>query len=901
MGLKTRDITNLERCERKYQLENLITTRKNKYFYKIVGIRKIVKEALLLQGEAFTNFIKRESIKEKLDEFIPDDTFLPLAKMETIEEKTTELIRYLNFLHANSYEVLRTNIAQDIVISGEIITVSADFILNSPNGIEVVKIKRRAPEMSYRARVFENKPENNLELFLMSLLGSQIYPNENIVSSFHHMKNKDDGKIDGLDYESKKGKNIISYSFKEEEVENNVERIVQLIKVSKGDIFEKDYQKNKCNSCPYVNTCDYTKPSKVELEELEELAKAPIDFKLTDAQRRAVLFRNGVARINAGAGSGKTTVVALRVVELILDGCDPSEIFLTTFTNKGALEMKEKIAFWLNKEGIEIDVSKLNITTFNAWGDRMIAEHYKKLGFTEPPTLIDKVEKYDILFKIIKSQPRLESFNYKNPILNFRYAKGIVPELDNLFGYIKAYDANSKEALATKCESNEIDIILEMYKIYNSILRERNLIEYQDQINLISELIKQGGSLLNRENYKHVIIDEYQDSDFMQVELISFLSKQPNFQSLMVVGDDAQAIFGFRNTSQKNIIEFHKIFEDVEDINIIDNFRSTPEIIELANAINDLNKEKIDKTLISGNPSGNLPTMIYFDDNNVEHKFIAKKSEELLKDSWNPEDIAVIARTKYELFNIANQLQELELPYIIDVPEPLLNNSNIHIAKSLISSLDNIETNQGIFEYLYALSNGFEGLSKEEMETLLYEETKALKDIFEEVGEENHELLDEIKEDLFYNILSLIDDSVLNEFLEDLKVKNLRFHDLKRYIYKFIEYEDGKTVEVNDKRYRGIVLTTAHSSKGKEYPVVFNTISKYTPDRSIEAIEEERRLLFVSVTRAKSELFITSVIPKRNNFRRKNYHGFPMEIMDTGKCIVGKGVDTEEIKDKNIA
>ena len=359
------------------------------------------------------------------------------------------------------------------------------------------------------------------------------------------------------------------------------------------------------------------------------------------------------------------------------------------------------------------------------------------------------------------------------------------------------------------------------------------------------------------------------------------------------------SIFGFRNTSQENILNFHLMFNGVKDIEIIENFRSTPEIVALANALNDLNKNKIDKELISGAKHGDIPMLVSFNDFDMEYEYIAKKIKELMKE-YNPEDFAVIARTKYELFEIEKYLKQENIPYIMDIPEPLLNNTNIHIAKSLITFIDNPEITQGIFEYLFIITEGFKDMEEKEIQEMIKEEIETIKEIIDntdyiENEEEINELQNEVKLDLFFNMLDLIDDEDLNKFLEELKENNYNFKALKDYLYKFIEYEDNKTIEKNEEKYKAVTLTTAHTSKGKEFPIVFNTISKYSAERGNDkSIEEERRLLFVSITRAKEKLFITHQIEKENSFN-KSYKDYPKELASTGECITGKGVRKENI------
>ena len=860
---KASDLIQKENCNRRYYFDSLgITTIKDKNYYLSIAIKKAVKE-----GDSSINFI---------DSLLDDKYFTPLSKKHEVELLSNQLDRYFRYLKANKAKKISNEVTQDINIKGKLVTVSCDLILEYPESeyVEIVKLKRSEPKLSYAARKSMNKPENSLELFLLYLLGKYLYPNKKVAASFHHMASKNDKNGFLLEYESKRGYNLISRDENTKEGYMTIDNVERLIEDNSKDT---TLDTNNCQICSYKNICNYKKPQELELQKLTHINKAKNIFTLTKTQHSAINFEDGIVRINAGAGSGKTTIIALRVVELIDRGYEPEDILLITFTNKGAQEMKEKISYWLKEEGIEIDENRFNITTFNSWGDKVIKDNYKLLGFTEIPRLIEKVEKYDILFDILSKHKELEGCDYKNPLLNFRYSKGVVVQLENIFNYMKVCFVTLPEQLKDAVSEENIDEVLAMYKEYNNILKKKNLIEYQDQINLIMGFIDEEHEALDAYNYKHLIIDEFQDSDKMQMDLIVYLTNKSKFKSLMIVGDDSQSIYAFRNTSQENILSFHKYFKDVKDINMVENFRSTPEIIALANSLDKLNKKRIDKKLISGLPSGKIPLLKTFINSSDEYEFISSKIKELLKNR-NPEDIAVIARTKMELFDLEEYLKELNIPYVIDVPEPLLNDSNIHIAKSLLQFLQNTDITQGLLEYLYIVNNKFKGLTKEEITTLINDTADEIKD----------EILlaeEDIRVKKFFKMLEIIDDDVFQKFLEDIKMREFTFPELYDYLTKFITYEDNKTLDKDNNRYRAITLTTAHTSKGKEFDVVFVTLSKFKADSNEDKdIDEERRVVYVSITRAKEELFITST--KISIQQHKLDNRFVDEIRETNKVSI---------------
>lgn len=867
--LKINDLKNLERCENSYFLSRNIVSVKDIYYYMSIGIKNAVIEAIKKKKHT------EKSIKKTLSDSMPDNAFLPLVKETNVDFLAKLIVRYLSYLEKN-YKVIDMNLTEDINVDGEIITVSADLVLRDIEGmLHVVKLKRSSPKLSYTGRKYESIPSNNIELYALKKLGDKKYGEAGISGAFHHMEGKNDKK-GNYRFEEKKGYNIISCDFSKKN--NALTKIKQLTKTATGKAFSKTKDKSNCRNCPYENICNYNKPTEIKVEEVKETTKEPSRFVLTPSQRKAVLLEKGISRINAGAGSGKTTVVALRVNELILNGCDPKDILMTTFTNKGAQEMRDKVRFWLKKEGQEISEKDLNITTFNSWGDKIIKENYKELGFNKEPQLIDKVKKYDILFEILENNPKIESFDYKNPVMNYRYAQGAVSKLSKIFDFIKANNVKSIKRLEKFVkEEREAKQVLKMYKEYSKILKEKSFIEYQDQINIIMQMMEDDNPIMHKYDYKHIITDEFQDTDAIQIDLIMYLANQPSFKSLMVVGDDSQSIFGFRNTTQENILNFHKLFNKVKDIQIVENFRSTPEIVDVANYLNSLNEKKLEKKLISGKKNGKKPKLVNFKNLEEEHKAIAEKIKKLIDEGHNEEDIAVIARTKYELFDIQKELEKLDIAQVLDIPEPLLNNTRIHMAKNLAEFIEDRKTNQGLYEYLMILTGNFEGMNEEKIEKLFKENIDSIKKVFEI---KDDELKEDAKKEIFFEMLEVIQDKEFEKFREELKEKNLSFKDTKSYLRKFVEYEDPKTVDKNDKKYRAVTLTTAHTSKGKEFDVVFNSISKYKPDNRKEAIEEERRLLFVSITRAKDLLYITYTNSKRSKFSKK-YDNFFMELYNT--------------------
>lgn len=917
--------------------------------------RKGFVESLGFEGQKGTQYhvasLIRKALSDNsfdldyLDENLSADIYkIRKTRINRLKSIQFKVKRYLEYL--NKHNVVLKNETIDVIKNGSIIPVKIDYVIDHGDFVEVVKFKTGKPHLSYRGRKFETTPENSIELLFLQeagqLLDNSILKGRKVVASFHHLKSRKDKKSYenwNTSFNANLGDNIIAatvFSKKAHELAFELSK--------EENSFCYGQLSGECEYCLFDLVCSMERKNNLDLEIIEEKpVKAGDNFGLTDAQKKAVAFKEGIARINAGAGSGKTTVISIRIVELLKAGCSPEEILLITFTNKGAEEMREKVSFWLEKEKMDVDIDKINILTFNAWGEKIIKEKYEALGFTKEPTLIDRVSQYDTIIEILKEENEIiESFDYNYPLMNFRYAKGVVVQLGEAFEYIKGRNVSSVDELLvlsikdkhylSEMPTKDLELIMNLYETFNEKLKEKNLIEYQDQVNLILDLIEMEPKALEDISYSHIIVDEFQDSDKQQLQLIDYLSKKEIFKSLMVVGDDSQSIFGFRNTSQEYILNFDKYFDDVVDINMVDNFRSTDEILTLANRINDLNKNKIDKQLISSGGQGNVPSLKTHTDKHEEHMFILNSVQDDLRKGMKLEDIAIIARTKRELAEISEILTNNDIPNYIDVPEPILQNPYLHAAKIFSEYLEDNSLKENLLIFLEAVnlrdhSNKIEAIKEEkdmdkdilsifEIESF---SGKKREEIIEIIEKYDRMIQEKIKEDcmmfsyiddninitsikmidsfnksinlkkqlLFFDILSLIDDEEFSKFMNELKERRYTdFHSMTDYLTKFVAYEDTKSVEVNDVKYKAILLTTAHSSKGREWDKVYVLMTKFMRFEEIDKLEEERRLLFVAITRAKKELTLSSELyDKRSSGDIKE---FVTEVAQTNAVWVMK-------------
>ena len=628
----------------------------------------------------------------------------------------------------------------------------------------------------------------------------------------------------------------------------------------------EDCSESDCAACPLNDLCHYTEPP-IRINKVQVQKKIQ-DLMLTLPQEDAIEYEKGVVRINAGAGVGKTVVVALRAVTLLSKGVRPEEIALMTFTNAGAEEMRARIQLYNNEIGTGEDIAAMKICTFNSFGDDILKVEYPQFGFSEPPKVIDEVERAGIISNLLKDNI-IKGLNYKNFLINSQYVKGAVWIAKRVFDIVKKgpytildlddvwSELGQDKRFATK---DAVAELIKLYDEYDAQLRDDNLIEFADQEMMLFELLQKDPYYLEQFGYKHIIVDEFQDTSLKQMELLKVLLAAPTIESLMVVGDDSQAIFSFRDTSPEYIINFsHYIGEEADDIFLLENHRCTPEIIDFANKINEMNVFKVAKDLIATRPSGMPVVTKGFHSIEAEEEYIINGVKDHLAAGHKPEDIAIICSTKSELRRFANLLTKEGIESVSLNPEPFLENSRVKAAIAFVRSLENESDSHGLMVYANAkCGGGFFEKDAREIEALIADARNDADTVVAKLPHEKKDVLLEILHGIDHN-----DDEIYQQFLETLNHKT--YEKIVEYCEDFLVF-GTKNEARREHDYPGVVLTTCHSSKGLEWPIVYASLSKFDAENkalhsgsaaSIRAVEEVRRLLFVTATRARDELYVT--------------------------------------------
>lgn len=895
--------------------------------------------------------LTKSEVYKLVAENVEDRYFITKQEKEVeVNILTNHIYRYLQYEQKQNRKVLKTKVKnKPVQINDHTINVSFDIALMNQNYIEVIKFKTGKTKLSYKARTEKNKPENDIELFLIKKIGEQMFSKYElpVVASYYHLKGKnEDEKLykewldkgndeianninnaesalqfsatnkkeikqfekvikqnkDVLYFDNTEGNNIISFDY-DKDLSEEIEKLLS-IKLTKES--EKCQSTTNCQYCDYINQCQY-KFVNIELEKVKEIKKASGKIAPTSTQQEIVAIDSGNYRVNSVPGSGKSSVMVLRVLELLKKSNKLDDTLMITFTNQGCYELKEKIQYHMNINNMNPRrYGRFNIFTFNSFGGMIINEHWGKLGFEKQPELASNIDVLDIIKDMLIEHDNIEWLDYRNPLMNFKNAKGAFYTLLEYFNIIKCYRYNQTELISNilslenkfKDETpdsleNIANKVFELYNIFNSKLKEQNLLQYQDQILFTIQLLENYPNLINQYGYKHMVVDEYQDTNVSQVNVLKLLKTYKDNQSLCIVGDQAQAIYSFNNTTPDNIINFHNEFDNVQDINMIENFRSTPQIVNLANELNNLNQYKNDEDAISRCNNGQLPMLYKFDTSKNECEEIAKLIQDKIDEEIPIHEISVIARTKKELLLLQEVLNDKGIPNVLEISEMFLNNCNVKLILDFINFIKNPKHDYFLYSYGSLFNEDISNATDENINELV----KQLKvNIIHEL-----EIIEDEKSKInfFLELLQPICelDKVAKEFIEKLNID--KFHtlnDLLNYIQKHQIYSDNTTIEKDDNKYNAVVLTTAHSSKGKEWQVVINTINEYSYENITNGTdEEERRLLFVSFTRAKKELYVTYNTKQDKARGKGKYCEFVDELNEMGEFLEFREFNGKEV------
>ena len=630
---------------------------------------------------------------------------------------------------------------------------------------------------------------------------------------------------------------------------------------------------------------------------------------LNDKQKEAVLYNDGPLLILAGAGSGKTRVLTTKVAYLIQNmNVSPYEILAITFTNKAAKEMKDRLDLMIGSIAKNIQVS-----TFHSFGLRLLRDNCNVLGYDRNFVIMDSDDSLTVVKKILKE------FDYDPKIYNPRGIRNKISSCKNELIMPKDYE---KYAV-----SEYEKVVLKIYERYEEKLRKNNSVDFDDLLILPIRLFRENKDILERyqERFRYVLIDEYQDTNEAQYTLTKLISSK--YRNITCVGDDSQSIYSFRGANYKNILNFEKDYSDAKTILLEQNYRSTKNILNAANDVIKNNKARKDKNLWTSNKEGEKIKYYRAYNERDEAQYTIRKIKELSARNANYQDIAILYRTNAQSRILEEEMLKENIPYRVigsfyfysrkEIKDLIAYLRLIHNPKDNVSLLRVINTpKRGIglktIDNLTTIAD-MEGIS-------IYEAISSGKELgFKEIIEK----LRNISNDLTLTELidKVLDASGLKSELESEKTldSEIRLENLEEFksITKSFEEREGlisledflleisliSDVEEYKEDDNRVSLMTVHSVKGLEFDYVFvvgleeGIFPHLNSLMENSELEEERRLCYVAITRAKKELHFVNT-KRRTLFGKDQVNPPSRFISEVNTDLIESNVEEKELKEE---
>ncbi|MFQ6069339.1 MAG: ATP-dependent helicase [Candidatus Aminicenantales bacterium] len=654
---------------------------------------------------------------------------------------------------------------------------------------------------------------------------------------------------------------------------------------------------------------------------------------LNPEQKKALTHGEGPLLIIAGAGTGKTKVITHRIAYLIEKKmAKPEEILAVTFTEKAANEMEERVDIL-----IPYSYSFVEISTFNSFGERVLRDYGMEMGYPSDFKLLDDVEQALFFRENLFEFP----LKYFRPLSHpTRHIQELLETIKKLKqGYIKPEEYTAYARKIAKEASDEVEKeealkhkeMAAVYEKYQEMLKSRGMIDFEDQVVLVVDLFRHRPSVLAefQEKYKYILVDEFQDTNYVQFELLKLLAAK--HKNITVVGDDDQSIFRFRGASLSNIINFRKTYPEAEEVVLTENYRSTQAILDAAHQLIKHNnpsrlefQEEIDKCLKSNIKSEEKSIhVLQFDTLSHEADRVAELIEEKLNQGYKHGDIALLVRRNADADAFLRALNMKGIPFRFSGSRGLYSQEEVKILISFIKALTDFEDSKSLFFLARSRVYGTDIYDLTAISNYAKKKNFPLHKVFRmihenrtpvEISSQTVEKVKKIFEDVeYFSTLSSTQSAgrIIYSFLErtgylkslveeksyqaETKIRNISifFDKVKNFseitdddsIHSFADHldllqqvGDNPATAEAELEEDAVNVLTVHKAKGLEFSVVFmvSLIADRFPGRERrekipipEAIvkddipegesylQEERRLFYVGMTRAKSHLYLT--------------------------------------------
>ena len=612
---------------------------------------------------------------------------------------------------------------------------------------------------------------------------------------------------------------------------------------------------------------------------------------LNEAQLNAVLKTDGPSMVIAGAGSGKTRVLTYKIVHLVENGVDPFQILALTFTNKAAREMKLRISSMIG----ESESKNIWMGTFHSVFAKILRFEAHKIGFTSDFTIYDTQDSERLISSIIKENA-LDKDVYRAKSIRNR-----ISSLKNNFITVNGYFANNElvesDNLSRKPETGNI------YKEYSERLIKSNSMDFDDLLMKTNELLNNYPEVLAKyqEKFKYILVDEYQDTNNSQYLIVKSLSDK--YQNICVVGDDAQSIYSFRGANINNIINFRNDYDEVEVFRLEQNYRSTKNIVNAANSVIDHNKNKIEKEVWTDNDFGDRVEVRANESDIAEARSLCQKIVSL--NNTNFSNVAILYRTNAQSRPIEDSLRLNKIPYQIFGGVSFYNRKEIKDVLAYLRLIVNSSDEESLKRIINYPARGIGQvtinkiiLAAKKYDLTLYETIQKnnelsiglsnsvsiklqnfidLIDVFKIQNQklnafdltkeviEKVKIIDELKKDDSPEGISRVENvqELLNgirDFIEDQK----ELVDSNDKLSEFLSTVSLSTdFDIENEDQDKVSLMTLHLSKGLEFKHVFivgleeDLFPSALSYNTRSELEEERRLFYVGITRAKENLYLS--------------------------------------------
>lgn len=625
---------------------------------------------------------------------------------------------------------------------------------------------------------------------------------------------------------------------------------------------------------------------------------------LNASQRDAVLTSSGPLLVLAGAGTGKTRVITFRMAELIRQGVEPTRILSVTFTNKAAREMQERTSGLLGRRM----KARPSISTFHSLCVRILRQEIEVLGYPRQFVIYDRGDQESAARKALRDIRVGDTALRPNDLVN-RISRwktvGVTPE-------------NARDFV-----SDDLDLIAALaYRKYQETLRSSGAVDFDDLLLLTATMFEEHPHVLQRwqETFDHVQIDEYQDTNEMQFQIVAALVRP--HRNLCVVGDDDQSIYGWRGAEVKHILGFQQQFPGAKIVRLQDNYRCTTQIIQAANQLVRHNRGRHDKTLVA-HKSGAAVAVRPHPDEQIEAEAVVREIVYLVRElNVPPQDFAILFRTNEQPRLFESELRRLRVPYLLVGGQSFFDRREV---RDMMAYLKVIACPSDEMSLLRIINVPSRGIGEASTTRLLNRAVKSGRKLFDVTAEALQEkeisaktaasidkfrkLLEEYRERFrapgaslaatFESLIDVIDyESEIEKQYKDAGQQLARTAVIEELVTAIREYEQKATepgvldfleqssLSGNDREFgkpeefdqAAVKLMTLHSAKGLEFPRVYLVgweegilpHHRSLEEDSSTAIEEERRLAYVGITRAKEFLTISHALTRMKWGKRRD-------------------------------